>query len=177
MSVWPTSVVGIPTPTESTDSGVHAVATWARTNRLTPQAAVAAWAEQQAAAMGTSLRDRGLRLFDDDAAVAAVGEPCPVSSGRPSDLGHLYETLLSGEVRKRGGVHLTPADVAARLVGLLGDGWQRPGVRVLDPSVGGGAFLLAAADALVATGVDPEVASAGLLGVDPSGGGGLLLLP
>lgn len=162
MSAWLTSVVGIPTPSDSLDaSDVHAVAVWAQSHDLTPSAAVAAWALAQAGAAGGSLRNCGLRLFVEDLTVG-----CPITAGSPSDLGHLYETMLSGDVRKRGGVHLTPADIAARLIGLLDDAWLRPGVRVLDPSVGGGAFLIAAADALVAAGVSPDQAIAGLCGVD-----------
>lgn len=156
-------MVGIPTPTDSTESsGVHEVADWARARRLEPDAAVAAWAEAQARAIGTTLGGRGLRLFDR----RPTGEPCPVTTGAPSDLGHLYETLLSGEVRKRGGVHLTPADVADHLVGLLAPRWAKAGARVLDPAVGGGAFLIAAADALVVAGVPASEATEGLAGVD-----------
>lgn len=166
MSAWLTCMVGIPTPTESAEttesSPVNAVAAWARRNQLVPAVAVAAWAEAQAAGLGHSLRDRGLRLF----ASGASTEPCPIAGGSPSDLGHLYETLLAGDVRKRGGVHLTPADIATHLVALLADDWVRPGARVLDPSVGGGAFLIAAADSLVAAGVPASDAINGLLGID-----------
>lgn len=166
MSVWLTCMVGIPTPSRSAEatasSRVHAVADWARSKQLVPAVAVAAWAEAQAAGLGHSLRDRGLRLF----ASGASTEPCPIAGGGPSDLGHLYETLLAGDVRKRGGVHLTPADIATHLVALLADDWVRPGARVLDPSVGGGAFLIAAADALVAAGVPASEVINGLLGID-----------
>ena len=162
-------MVGIPSPTESTPStksvGVHAVAAWATTQQLTPGQAVAAWAQAQAQHLGVSLDGFGLRLVEDHGP-ALGAEPCPFVTGAPSDLGHLYETLLSGEVRKRRGVHLTPADIAARLVGLLGVDWIEPGARVLDPAVGGGAFLLAAADALVAAGVAPAEAVVGLSGCD-----------
>jgi hypothetical protein len=168
-NVWTISVVGIPSPSESTPStksvGVDAVAAWAATQELTPGQAVAAWAETQAQRLGASLDGFGLRLIENHG-LPSGAEPCPIVTGAPSDLGHLYETLLSGEVRKRRGVHLTPADIAAQLVGLLDADWIAPGARVLDPAVGGGAFLLAAADALVASGVAPAEAAAGLSGCD-----------
>ncbi len=156
-------MAGIPTPTDSTASArVQTIAVWAQSHRLSPAQAVAAWAQAQAREHGGSLEGRGLRLFVD--ALPAV--PCPAVDGAASDLGHLYETMLSGAVRKRRGVHLTPADIAGRLVGLLQPGWARAGVGVLDPAVGGGAFLIAAADALVAAGIAPDTALAGLSGID-----------
>ncbi len=168
-NVWTISVVGIPSPSKPTPStnavGVDAVAAWAAAHQLTPGQAVAAWAEAQAQHLGSSLAECGLRLIEEHYR-GPVAEPCPVVTGAPSDLGHLYETLLSGEVRKRRGVHLTPADIAARLVGLLDAEWIAPGARVLDPAVGGGAFLLAAADAMVAAGVPADLAATGLSGCD-----------
>ena len=75
----------------------------------------------------------------------------------PHALGLLYEALLDPEARDAG-AHYTGADLAERLVALvtepvLADG-PRP-LRVWDPACGGGAFLLAAADALAAAGIDP----------------------
>lgn len=168
-NVWTISVVGIPSPSKATSSaksdGVHAVAAWAATQQLTPGQAVAAWAETQAQQLGASLDGCGLRLVEGHG-IGPGAQRCPVVTGAPSDLGHLYETLLSGEVRKRRGVHLTPADIAGRLVGLLDVEWLAPGARVLDPAVGGGAFLLGAADALVASGVPADQAAIGLSGCD-----------
>ncbi|MCU0271200.1 MAG: N-6 DNA methylase [Acidimicrobiales bacterium] len=62
--------------------------------------------------------------------------------------------------RRRLGAFDTPADVAERLAGLalrpLLDGGVDPrDLRVCDPAVGGGAFLLAAADLLAGAGVAP----------------------
>jgi hypothetical protein len=82
----------------------------------------------------------------------------------PNALGRRYEAALAPEARAAG-AHYTPADVAARLADLVlapgaGAGWHRadvpPSARVWDPACGGGAFLLAAADALLAAGGDPE---------------------
>ena len=110
-----------------------------------PAAAVAAVAERAAQHQGWRLSEAGLRLADHligvDADVAVDFDVLP------GDLGRLYELLLSPVRRRRGGVHLTPVDVAAGLVSVLEPQWLTAG-RVLDPSVGGGAFLLAAFDAL-----------------------------
>lgn len=71
---------------------------------------------------------------------------------------------MAPEARRRSGAHLTPAAIAQGLVGLM----DEPGVAdsVLDPAVGGAAFLLAAADRLVAAGADPEAVLGQLFGVD-----------
>lgn len=83
--------------------------------------------------------------------------------------GATYESLLADEERNAG-AHYTPAAVAAGLVAvtsleaLASDG--RPPV-VWDPSCGGGAFLLAAAERLLAAGIDPaRIVDALLWGTD-----------
>lgn len=89
----------------------------------------------------------------------------------PVLLGERYEAALAPAARAAG-AHYTPADLAAQLVSLVvptsprsaGDPLPR---RIWDPACGGGAFLLAAADALVAAGVSPaEVVSERLWGTD-----------
>lgn len=107
------------------------------------------------------------------------GSPVPVTipreAARPEVLGSLHEALLDRRTRRRGGAFYTPSDVADVVVHWgLGTsvpdqrGWHRhgqdqPGARdrhmpvVCDPAVGGGAFLLAAADALASRGLDPEL--------------------
>ncbi len=75
--------------------------------------------------------------------------PAEASPGLP---GTMHEVLLDPVARRGGGVFYTPPEVASVIVGwALG---ARAGERpvVCDPAAGGGAFLLAAADALAASG-------------------------
>jgi hypothetical protein len=83
----------------------------------------------------------------------------------PWVLGRAHEALLARDVRRRDGVFYTPASVARSLVAVA-TGGRAPG-RVCDPSVGGGAFLLAAAEQAEASGADPGVVVAERLhGID-----------
>lgn len=95
-------------------------------------------------------------------------------------IGLAYEATLGSGARKRG-AHYTPAPVARELVELALRWWERGRggagrardrrpPRFCDPSCGGGAFLLAAADALVARGVDPAVVPGLLTGLDTDPG-------
>lgn len=84
---------------------------------------------------------------------------------RAADLGWIHERSLDGDRRRRGGVHYTPAVVASRLAELTIA--ARRSAKVCDPAVGGGAFLLAAADHLVGLGVGVrEVVEERLWGID-----------
>ncbi|CAN5782432.1 hypothetical protein BH23ACT2_BH23ACT2_17800 [soil metagenome] len=89
-----------------------------------------------------------------------------LATAGPALLGRLYEAALAPEVRGAG-AHYTPAGLAARLVGLAEvpalDGASPGRPRVWDPACGGGAFLLAAADALVDAGHPPSSVVAELL--------------
>ncbi|MFZ4517662.1 MAG: N-6 DNA methylase [Microthrixaceae bacterium] len=77
-----------------------------------------------------------------------------------------YELRLTPEDRTRLGAHSTPPEVADELVELaLAHLRTTPG-RVVDPACGAGAFLLAAADALVRRGVAPVDAVGRLRGTD-----------
>lgn len=101
---------------------------------------------------------------------AALDLPEPPSAA-PELLGALHEVLVAPADRRRRGVHYTPPALAASLVGvalaLPGPAGQAAAPTVCDPSCGGGAFLLAAARALRAGGVDPRTVVAGCLrGVD-----------
>lgn len=102
------------------------------------------------------------------ALVRQVGSGLELPTGiavEAGDLGLVYERRLDAAHRHEMGVHYTPADVARGLVELALDG--RSWARVCDPSVGGGAFLLAAAEALEAAGADPETIVVQLLwGID-----------
>lgn len=100
------------------------------------------------------------------AVVAALGR-----SPEPADLGAVYEALLAPAARDAG-AHFTAPDVARRLVDRAApSAWLAAAPRrVWDPACGGGAFLLAAADALAAAGHDPGVVVRDLLwgtDVDP----------
>ena len=97
---------------------------------------------------------------------SATDVPLPPAPAGPEVLGQAYEALLVGTDRRARGAFFTPADVARRLVELaLGPGGATPEV-VLDPAAGGGAFLLAAADALADRGVSPTGVLARLHGID-----------
>lgn len=113
------------------------------------------------------------------AASSASAGPAPafatVAGGElgPALLGERYEQALAPEARAAG-AHYTPVDLASRLAALVipgpgGTGGPPPRApaRIWDPACGGGAFLLAAADALVAAGVSPrEVVEERLWGTD-----------
>ncbi len=83
------------------------------------------------------------------------GPPVParlqsVAGANVHVVGQAYERAQAADIRFRRGVHYTPIDVATRLAALAVDA---AGVGpVCDPSVGGGAFLLGAAEALLAAG-------------------------
>lgn len=100
---------------------------------------------------------------------AALGLPDgagTVEVGGPADLGVVFEGGLGPEKRTETGTWFTPERIAHRLVCMAG---VDAGVRdVLDPACGGGVFLLAALDALVAAGVDPADAVARIHGRDTS---------
>lgn len=83
----------------------------------------------------------------------------------PHAMGAAYEASLDDRARSTG-IHYTPADVAAGVVGLAGV--QGEATRsVWDPSCGGGAILIAAADRLVDAGVDArEIVEDRLWGTD-----------
>ena len=70
----------------------------------------------------------------------------PVLADGPDALGQLWEQLLGDVERRSQGSHFTPPHIADRVVSIAFSRLDRPeNVRVLDPAVGGGAFLLAAA--------------------------------
>jgi hypothetical protein len=91
----------------------------------------------------------------------------PAAWCTPYLLGALYEATLPAEARATG-AHYTAPEIAAGVVGLVGPLPPPPGRGatpgttdgsgpvVWDPACGGGAFLLAAADALLGAGHRPE---------------------
>ncbi|MEO1062996.1 MAG: N-6 DNA methylase [Actinomycetota bacterium] len=106
----------------------------------------------------------------DDPWVGTVDRPPPdgLDDG-PDALGRCHQRLLARDERHRLGVFHTPLDVARPLVELALDELGRTPRRVLDPAVGGGALLVAVADALVARGASPGPVASSLHGgdVDP----------
>ena len=88
----------------------------------------------------------------------------------PADLGPLHEQSVTVGERVRRGAWYTPLHLATELVGRavpdLDAVHRGP---VVDPSCGGGVFLLAAAERLVELGLEPDAAVAGVAGwdVDP----------
>lgn len=97
-------------------------------------------------------------------------------SPSPRALVDAYQRDLDPADRRARGVHQTPAPLARGLVDLaLGEfvaAARRLPSTVVDPSCGGGAFLLAAADALVARGMAPARVVGGVLvgaELDPQG--------
>lgn len=77
----------------------------------------------------------------------------------PVLVAQVYEACLGRSERRAGGVHYTPTELARGLFeaacSTLEPGRDLTEIRVLDPACGGGGFLLAAADLLVARGADP----------------------
>lgn len=150
-----TSVAGIPTSSTS----------------LEPVALVRARAELGANQRGASLLDSGLRLFDPllgfdrDALAESLAQPAstvePVS---PFSLGRTYELALATATRRKTGSHLTPEMIARQLVAMMAP--PKPSDRVLDPAVGGAAFLIAAADRLLSAGARPDNVVTQLHGFD-----------
>jgi len=83
---------------------------------------------------------------DPDPAVGAVSVPSAARDSGWMLPGMVREMLLSPSRRRAGGVHHTPFDVASVIVAAA---WpSRPIEVVADPSVGGGVFLVAAAEAI-----------------------------
>ncbi|MPY92156.1 MAG: N-6 DNA methylase [Acidimicrobiia bacterium] len=124
-----------------------------------PSALVTALDERLAVPLGDAGGRGARRAPPVEAPVSPVPLPGPVGATGvgPALLGQAYEAVLAGRERRVRGAFFTPPDVARRLVGLvLG---AEPSGRaalpggpvagpVVDPAVGGGAFLLAAAAAL-----------------------------
>jgi predicted RNA methylase len=88
------------------------------------------------------------------------------ATSEASSLGEAYQSLVDPTERRRRGVHYTPSEVAAGLVrAALRD--ASPSARVCDPTCGGGAFLVAAAEVLRQLGAPVErIVAEQLHGVD-----------
>ncbi len=120
--------------------------------------------EVLAASFARACAERGLtpdpRL---DLLQGGAGEVSPLPLDGPGALGRLHEQLVGEAERSSRGAWYTPAWLAERLVDAA---VGRIGL-VADPSCGGGAFLLAAADRLVDLGASPaDVVGSLLWGAD-----------
>jgi hypothetical protein len=139
------------------------------------RAALVAAAAVVADALGVADADRRrlarhVSLLDPSGSGSRIGEgtgaPSLDDPRDPGALGRLHQALLDAGHRHRRGVHYTPAPVAALVTGRALGAERMP--LVCDPSCGGGAFLLAAADHLLAVGVGAGVREvvASLRGID-----------
>jgi hypothetical protein len=150
---------------------------WAAYRRSLLELATAAPRAEVMAGVGVSLaRAMGVRatteLLSGDRwrphpAAAVLDVPSDLAG--PDLLGRALEVLLDPADRHADGAYYTPPAIADGLVAEALGGpapVADPGV-VCDPAVGGGVFLLAAARALLARGVDPgEIVADRLRGVD-----------
>ena len=72
----------------------------------------------------------------------------------PEMVGTVYEQCLDSAIRRHGGVHYTPISIAQKLTNIaLAETEVGP---VCDPAVGGGSFLIAAANYFRQKGIPPE---------------------
>ncbi|MEM9610707.1 MAG: N-6 DNA methylase [Actinomycetota bacterium] len=85
---------------------------------------------------------------------------------RADALGRFHQRALARADRLAGGVFHTPVEVGRVLADLALDALGRRPAAVLDPAAGGGALLLAAADALVDRGHPPDEVIRSLAGVE-----------
>ncbi|MEM8925970.1 MAG: N-6 DNA methylase [Actinomycetota bacterium] len=139
----------------------------------TPEAAAAAVARGVAAAIGPhaveALAAVGLATKGPDEtrqALDGIGQP-GAGWADPWLIGQVHEQAASPAERQRRGAWYTPRSVVGGLTAAAFDAWgPTPPPLVVDPTCGGGAFLLAALDRLVAMGVAPADAVARTVGLD-----------
>ena len=95
-------------------------------------------------------------------------DPAPSSPGSPNPWSVVleHEQQASPSDRKRRGAWYTPQGLVEQLVRLTLGGLSEQPELVLDPSCGGGGFLLGVLDHLVASGVPPELALGRVAGID-----------
>ncbi len=166
-------MAGIPTATDSApDAASHVVAA-ARLHGIAPVDLIAAVAQHLlvraglradlAAAVPCVAKGAGV-----DGAARMLGEELALLATCPHELGRVWELSLTAAKRHRAGVHLTPAAIARHIVERAEVQWCRltGPPRVHDPACGGGAFLLAALDAMDEAGVAPGQALAAVSGTD-----------
>ncbi|MDW3219061.1 MAG: N-6 DNA methylase [Acidimicrobiales bacterium] len=145
-----TSRAGTPSPTDPARPA--SIDAWADIGAERDHAAVLAAAVAvvaRALDVDVAFEIDGAPVAPDDAILGIEVDPELLSAWGPWLPGQLREALLDRRSRAAGGVHHTAPDVAAAVVDVAA------GVRpfglddiVLDPAVGGGAFLLAVAERL-----------------------------
>jgi len=98
--------------------------------------------------------------------VAAIDPPAAVADAWLP--GRVHEALLRPDERRAVGAHYTSREVAAGLVSWATAGFELSDRSlVCDPAFGGGAFLLAAAEVLVAAGAEPaDIVRSALWGIE-----------
>lgn len=154
------------------------LAGWAHRQGVAPAAVVAGLAHAAARAEGwPDAGHAAAEGLSPGAGGVAVPPPPPELDLEPGLLGSAYEAVLDADDRRARGAYFTPPLVARRLVDLVLDGPHGRGLHgvrgalsadaaagacraaavgpVVDPAVGGGAFLLAAAARLVGSPPDP----------------------
>ncbi len=105
-----------------------------------------------------------------EAAFVVPADP-PGGWSNPWLIGLVHEQAAHSADRKRRGAWYTPRPLVCGLVRAAFDVYGSPlPARVLDPTCGGGAFLLAALDELVNRGLDPRSALSRVRGSDIDGG-------
>ena len=110
---------------------------------------------------------KGLPINGDQPSLLDLGSlEAPKGVKYTTDLiGSVYEQSLDSLTRRHGGVHYTPFEIARKLARIALEGL--PVGPVCDPSVGGGSFLLAAAEYLNDLGESPtKIVQELLWGID-----------
>lgn len=127
---------------------------------------VAAAAVSLAVSSGLAVDDAAAPELIRDGRDGVVGLDVPPGLvADPWDLGIVLEATHDAASRRRGGIHYTPRPVASGLAAIaLAD--ADSDITVCDPSVGGGAFLLAAAETLRRQGSHPCDVLRRLSGID-----------
>ncbi|MDG1846748.1 MAG: N-6 DNA methylase [Acidimicrobiales bacterium] len=120
----------------------------------------AAVARRIASQLGLDDEPHGPRLLSQGNLVAP--KECDYS---PEMVGAVYEQCLDSAIRRHGGVHYTPISIAQKLTNIaLVETEVGP---VCDPAVGGGSFLIAAANYFRHLGIPPaKIVGELLWGVD-----------
>ena len=112
-------------------------------------------------------KSKGLPINGDQPSLLDLGSlEAPKGVKYTTDLiGSVYEQSLDSLTRRHGGVHYTPFEIARKLARIALEGL--PVGPVCDPSVGGGSFLLAAAEYLNELGESPtKIVQELLWGID-----------
>lgn len=169
-------MVGIPSAKTDSAVALAQLVQCARRDFTSASHALGAVAIALAGQHRDELHAGNLRLFDAGSPAASPSAARAISEAlddlavdandAPHLVGRLHELLLGDVDRKVAGAHLTPARIAAGVVATLDDRWCGSPDAILDPAVGGGAFLLAAADRLVAKDIEPASALDRMRGVD-----------